>query len=123
MRVLGLILTLLIGVAAGAVGTWWSIGRKPTVTLVGPTALVTCPDPEPDTPYPNGMVTTPEKAAAIAELVDYSDDRDPRRPLEVRDRGQFWEVSSGPPPGFRGGGYTITVAKCDARAELIEISQ
>ena len=121
MRVLGLILVLLIGAAAGAGGTWWTLGRKPTVTLVGATKPVTCPDPDPI--YPNGMVTTPEKAAAIAELVDYSDNRDPRRPLEVRDRGSQWEVRSGPPRGHRGGGYTIRVAKCDGRAELVEISQ
>ena len=75
MRVLGLILVLLIGAAAGAGGTWWTLGRKPTVTLVGATKPVTCPDPDPI--YPNGMVTTPEKAAAIAELVDYSNNRDP----------------------------------------------
>ena len=76
--------------------------------------------------FPRGMVSTPERAAAIAEAVAIvgPDSQHLRRTLTIQDHGDWWRVSESPSPStHRGGGYIYLISKCDASVSGVEISQ
>lgn len=116
----------IVAIAASAV--WLGMERMfPIIDAPTASAKFICSEYDEDlrSLFPTSMVPDARRAARIADSVAL-DELGPRRFLRrliVTDRGDHWVVESRSLERIRGGGYRLSVSKCDASVSVLQIVQ
>lgn len=121
------IAVFILGLGAGVLLGIYLLAKIPMVTPPREIVPIRCPeyDKQMWDIFPNGMITSPSKAAEVADVVEsVSGNRRLWRRLVVSSEADAWVVSERPLfRNERGGGYIVRVSRCDASVSSFEIAQ
>lgn len=124
---LRVIAVFILGLGAGVPLGAYLLAKIPVISPPGEIAPIRCPeyDQQMWEIFPKGMITSPSKAAEVADAVEsVSGNRRWWRKLVVSSEADAWVVSERPLfRNERGGGYIVRVSRCDAAVSSFEIAQ